>query len=158
MRATALSIRCFLVARPRRQKSIPTIRRGVTMLETALVAPLVLILLLAMMDLGLAVYSNNTLAEAARAGTRYATVHGLKSISPAGPVSDDANVEAAVRDYAPGILPARLVVQSSWPDGNNAPGSRVTVTVTYSYNLGVSSLLGFRALSLSSTSTMVIQH
>jgi Flp pilus assembly protein TadG len=137
---------------------MPAQRRGVTMLETAIVAPLVLILLLAMMDLGLAVFANNTLAEAARAGTRYATVHGLRAVSPAGPSSDNANVEAAVRDYSPGILPARLVVHSSWPDGNNAPGSRVTVTVTYTYNLGVSSLLGFRTLSLSSSSTMVIQH
>lgn len=128
------------------------------MLETALVAPLVLILLLGAMDLGIAVYANNTLAEAVRAGTRYAAVHGLKSPSPAGPGSSNADVEAIVRQYAPGCLSAQLVVQSVWPDGNNSPGSHVTVSATYDYNLGVTTLLGFRNVRLRSTSTMAIQH
>jgi Flp pilus assembly protein TadG len=158
MRAIAFSSKCRLVSTASMRKGTSVRRRGVTMLETALIAPLVLILLVGAMDLGIAVYTNNTLAEAVRAGTRYAAVHGLKSPSPVGPGSNNADVEAIVRQYAPGTQPAQLEVQSVWPDGNNSPGSRVTVSATYNYNLGVTSLVGFRSLKLKSTSTTVIQH
>ncbi len=158
MRAFAFSSKCRLVSTARIRNGMRVRRRGVTMLETAIVAPLMLILLLGVMDLGIAVYANNTLAEAVRAGTRYAAVHGLKSPSPAGTGSNNANVEGIVRQYAPGCMSAQLVVQSVWPDGNNSPGSHVTVSATYDYNLGVTTLLGFRNLKFKSTSTMVIQH
>ncbi len=49
--------------------------RGQTLVEFAMVLPVVLAIMLALFDLGRAVYSTNTLAQAARSGTRMAMVN-----------------------------------------------------------------------------------
>jgi Flp pilus assembly protein TadG len=49
--------------------------RGQTLVEFAMVMPIVLAIMLALFDLGRAVYSSNTLAQAARSGTRMAMVN-----------------------------------------------------------------------------------
>jgi len=48
---------------------------GQTLVEFAMVLPVVLAIMLALFDLGRAVYSTNTLAQAARSGTRMAMVN-----------------------------------------------------------------------------------
>jgi Flp pilus assembly protein TadG len=50
-------------------------QRGQTLAEFALVVPLILLLLLGAVDLGRAVFAYNTLAQAARTGTRTAIVN-----------------------------------------------------------------------------------
>jgi Flp pilus assembly protein TadG len=132
--------------------------RGATMLEMAVVTPLVLMLLIGIVDLGIAVHAYTSLAEAARAGARHAAVHGSSATDQAGPAANDADVEAVVRSYTPGIAASDLTVASSWTDGNNAPGSRVTVRADYDYSLASTWFLGFRSLRLSSSSTMIIIH
>ena len=49
--------------------------RGQTLVEFAMVLPIVLAIMLALFDLGRAVYSSNTLAQAARSATRMAMVN-----------------------------------------------------------------------------------
>ena len=132
--------------------------RGITALELAVILPVVLMLLLGTADLGIAVYFYNSLSEAARAGTRYAAVHGSNSQQAVGPSANDATVEDRVRRNVPGISSADLTVTSSWPDGNNAPGSRVIVTTDLNYKLAVTGLLGFKSVRLTSASTMYIVH
>jgi Flp pilus assembly protein TadG len=127
-------------------------------MEMAVVGPLVFIVLLGMLDLGVAVYSYSTLAEAVRAGTRYAAVRGSKSTSPVGPAANNASVEGTVRSYAPGVVAANLTVNSTWPDGNNSPGSRITVSATYNYRSAVAWIVGYPAIPLSANTTMVISH
>ena len=133
-------------------------RAGATVLEMAVVAPAVLLLLFGMIDLGIAVYAYNTLAEAVRAGTRYGVVHGARATKPAGPLANDRQVEDVVRSYAPGFIPAKLTVTSTWPDGDNEPSSHITVSANYNYTPTVTALLGFKTLKLSSTSNMSIVH
>lgn len=133
-------------------------QRGTTIVEMAVVAPVVLILLIGTMDLGIAVYAYNTMAEAARAGTRYAAVHGSKAKKQAGPAANDPEVEKTVRAYAPGVIASDLTVASSWPDGDNEPGSRVTVTVNYDYRPATTWIIGFTKLKLGSSSTMYISN
>ena len=128
---------------------VATGRHGAVILEFAIVAPVVLLLLIGSLDLGLAVYAYNTLAEGARAGTRYAAVNGTGGGATASDVAD------IVLDAMPGVKAQNLKVQVSWPDGNNLPGSRVTVVVTYSYR-PVARLLGLDTLEFSSSSTMTI--
>jgi Flp pilus assembly protein TadG len=48
--------------------------RGQTLVEFAMVLPVILAIMLALFDLGRAVYSTNTLAQAARSGSRMAMV------------------------------------------------------------------------------------
>jgi Flp pilus assembly protein TadG len=121
----------------------------------AVAGPVAIVFLVGIMDTGAAVHSNNLLAEAAREGARYAAVHGSLSGTPFGPSANNASVEQVVRKYAIGLNPATLQVQSSWPDSDNKPKSRVTVQVTYTYT--PAGLFG-TAFVLGSSSTMMIYH
>jgi Flp pilus assembly protein TadG len=49
-------------------------RRGQAMVEFALVLPILVLIIFGLVDLGRAVYVNNSLAEAARDGARYGSV------------------------------------------------------------------------------------
>src|SRR5438552_607017 len=51
-------------------------RRGITLVETAIVLNVFLLLILGTLDLGIATYRYNTLSQAARNGARQAAVHG----------------------------------------------------------------------------------
>ncbi len=58
---------------------------GQALVETALVLPLLLLLIVGLFDVGRAIWLSNTLATAVREGTRYGVVHGALSGSPTGP-------------------------------------------------------------------------
>jgi len=130
-------------------------RRGATVLELAFTCPVTILLLVGILDTGLALHSNNALAEASREGARFAAVHGSKSGTPFGPSANDASLEQAVRKSAIGLNPESLQVSSTWPDSNNNPNSRVTVQLTYTYRpVG---LLGAPYV-IRNSSTMIIYH
>lgn len=84
---------------------------GQALVEFALVLPVLLMLILGLFDVARAVWQENTLAYAAREGTRYAIVHGSASESPMSQASHAA-VISVVNDAAVGV-------------------SGITVTVTY---------------------------
>lgn len=109
---------------------------------------------------GLGVYSYNFVAQSARDATRYASVHGSSSSSPATSDSIRSFVIAEAKD----ITSSQLTVTTNWwnksgdsvASGSSAgPGGKVKVTVTYT-------LQPFypvkTALSLSSSSQMVISY
>lgn len=103
--------------------------RGQSLVEFALVLPLVLTIVLGMFDAARAVWQLNTLAYAAREGSRYAIVHGSTSLLPLGPSNAaDPNISAVVRNAAVGV--ASVSVATAWPDGNNDRQSRVSVDAT----------------------------
>ena len=56
------------------------------MAEFALLAPIFLFLMFALIELGRAVYYHQILDSAARDGARYAVVHGFQSLCPSGPM------------------------------------------------------------------------
>lgn len=124
----------------------------------AIVASLVVLLLIGTLDMGYAVYASNTLAEAVRGGARYAAVHGADSPSPVGPTANSSVIESVVLSYAPGIPAGHLTVTSTWPDGSNSYGNRVTVAATYNYPFVVGSFFGKSAIPLRATTTMEISH
>lgn len=138
---------------------------GQTLVEFALVLPLFLLVVLGVIDLARAVWHENTLAFAAREGTRYAIVHGAGSDAPSGPGSStytppdrDTAVEAVVRQYTVG-LPA-VTVSATWPDGNSQRNSRVAVDVTAPFvPLGSQYFLnGALTVTLRGGSMLVIQR
>lgn len=105
--------------------------RAQSLVEFALVLPVILLLITGVFDAGRAVFQQNTLAYAAREGTRYAIVHGAGSTAPVGP----GNVEpviAIVRAAAVGV--PDLTVTVTYPDSTcsqpNARFCRVAVEVT----------------------------
>jgi Flp pilus assembly protein TadG len=135
----------------------------------ALVGPIALIVIIGIVDIGLAIWSYNNISEAVREGARYAQIHGAKYATwyagpptpsagtpPAsGPTANDANVEKVVRSYA-FVQPGALTVLSTWPSGNNNPNSPVTVEATYSYSPTLIFQLG--TLNLHTKTTVSINY
>ena len=104
--------------------------RGQTMTELALVLPILIVLVLAIAQFGLAFNNYVTLTDAARAGARVGAV-SRNSSSPA------SNCSAAVRSAAGGLTQSNLSVSCSSPW---SIGSDVTVSASYPYSI---SLLGW---------------
>ena len=132
---------------------------GQSLVEFALVLPIVLLLLTGIFDLARAVWQENTLAFAAREGTRYAIVHGAGSILPLGPnASAEPNISALVRKNAVGV--ANVTVSTSWPDGGNDRAMRVAVDATAPFIPLPSAYLlgGAFQITLRGGSQLVIQN
>jgi Flp pilus assembly protein TadG len=146
---------------------------GASLVEFALSVIPLLMLLIGLMELGLALYSYEVVNESARAGARYAMVHGSTCLLPNGAscwdqATGNAGLQAVVRSYAfPGMNPNNLLVTASYSKAPGAPkcvtsgctgaGDQVTVTVSYSSQL----ILPFRpskALTLVSSSAMIISQ
>ena len=98
--------------------------RGQSLVEFALLLPLMLLIITGLFDVARAVWEENTLAYAAREGTRYAIVHGSYGTPPAD-TTDPGN---------PTCSPGDIVICTNIPNvvRQAAIGvPNVTVTVAY---------------------------
>ena len=114
--------------------------RGSTLIEFALCAFLLVILLLSVVEMGRMILVYTTVTNAARAGSRYAIVHGSTRTGsgvdgPSGPGNDPPEVVQAVKNFASaGALDVtRLNITVTYPNGNDI-GDPVNVTVVYPYD------------------------
>ncbi len=131
---------------------------GQTLVEFALVLPVLLLLIIGILDFGLGLQNYVALGNAVREAAREASVHGSGASVPWGPAANDANVTAAVRGRAVGLVSSAIGVTSSWPAGNNAEGSEVVVSASYTFKPVAFQFLGGISLSLSSTTRARIQR
>jgi Flp pilus assembly protein TadG len=132
--------------------------RGESLVMLALTLPILLGFTFGLMQLCLVYYSWNMISESARQGARYAIVHGATCETSAG-ASCTASA-ATVQSYVEGLGWANLgggtmSVAATYPDGDEAPGHRVLVTVTYSFPYNIKFVTS-RSISLSSSSEMYI--
>jgi hypothetical protein len=140
--------------------------RAQALVEFALVMPVFLLLVTGIFDAGRAVWQENTLAYAAREGTRYAIVHGAAGIPIVGPCSNCvnpvtnnlANITSAVTTNAVGVY--GITVTIDYPDGGNNRNERVTVDATAPFIPMPSQYLlgGAFTLTLRGGSQLVIQR
>lgn len=136
------------------------------MAEFAMVVPVFLLVLLAIIEGGRFMFYYETLNHATREGARYAIVNGSNSLTcptgtpAAGSYACDppgANVVAHVRRSAFGVLSGtNLSVEPTW-DPDNARHSEVTVKATYSYSPLVP-LIPLPAITVQAESTLVINN
>ena len=110
-------------------------------MEFSLIAFLLCIVLFSVLEVGRMVLVYTTVANAARAGARYAIVHGGSRTGvgvdgPSGPGNNPAQVVTVVKNFASaGLLTAaQLVITIVYPTASNVPGQRVNVTVVYPYD------------------------
>lgn len=118
-------------------------QRGATLIEFVMVAFMLMIVILAGIEFDRMVLVYTALANSARAGVRYAIVHGshrnnVTGDPPSGSANQDA-VIAKVRQYASaGTINTSVSVLSvvvQYPDAtDNKPGSHVIVKVSYPYD------------------------
>jgi Flp pilus assembly protein TadG len=132
---------------------------GSTLVEFGLTVLVLLILIASIIEMGRLVLAYTTVANSARAGARYAIVHGGDLTSGASSSTDDSAVKTVVKNFAGAgtiqLVDSNITVTYS-PD--NLAGSTVTVKVVYTYSpmFGYfSSLLG---VHLGSTSQGIITY
>lgn len=135
---------------------------GSSLIEFSLVAFMSVIVLLGVVEMGRMVLVYTTLANAARAGARYAIVHGGDRTGsgvngPSGPGST-TQVQTVVQNFASaGLLnTSNLTITVSYPNGVNSAGSPVSVTVTYPYDPFIAYFNPILSTNLGSTSEGVI--
>jgi hypothetical protein len=115
--------------------------RGQVLVEFSLVSFLSVILLLSVVEVSRMALVYTTVANAARAGARYAIVHGATrsgsgTDGPSGPAQNPPEVVTVIRNFAsPGLLSTgSLIITVNYPSGSNAPGQMVSITVVYPYD------------------------
>jgi len=112
--------------------------RGQTAVEFALVLPLLLVLLLGIIQFGVAFSHYVTLTDAARVGARKAITVRVDGTTP-------YDATKAVRDAAGGLDQSQLQVNVDDPSWTTS-GSQITVTATYPYKIDIP-LLGLSVVS-----------
>ncbi len=140
-------------------------RRGATLIEFALFFLLYLTVAVGLMELGRGVWSYTTIAHAARAGARYAIIHGSLNPIP----KDGTTIEDVVKANVVGLDPGDVTVNTkfekyddisdTWLTGAayNSRSNVVEVKVSYPFRLVTGPLvLAQNTIQLSSTSRMVI--
>jgi hypothetical protein len=145
----------------------PGRRTGATLVEGVLVLLVLLILVVGMLDLGVAIFRQHQLDYAARGACRAATVRGSEASvlgvwgpTAVGPVaaSSTGSIPTEVRSHLCSLSPSAVTVRVEWPDGDNEPGSRVTVSLETSYQPALTALFGAGPIPLKASSTMPISH
>jgi Flp pilus assembly protein TadG len=133
---------------------------GSALVEFALTVPILLTFFFGLIEVSVALYMHQVLSECAREGTRYAMVHGSTCLNSAG--SSCTVTAAQVNSFVSGLTwpnlgGAPMVVSTTFPDGNQSPGSRVQVYVTYAFPYRVP-FVPPTTLNMSSTSvTYIVQ-
>lgn len=153
---------------------------GQALVEFALVAPFLFLLLFGVIEFARFVYYTEILNSAVREGARYAIVHGSESLGGgSGPGSSSdvngTNVVNIVRGFAIGVIrdgdfqikvcwPGQSSDPETWdPDDpgvcyvDNNPGSFVKVTFDYQYKLLIP-LVPLPNVDLHAESILVINH
>ena len=141
--------------------------RGSSLLEFALISFMFVIVLAGVVEMGRMVLVYNTIANAAREGTRYAIVHGGTRSGPgatgvngpSGP-GNTTQVQTVVKNFASAGLvdTTALTITVSYPNGNNTAGSPVAVKVLYTYDPFVNFFSSILNTTLGSTSEGVITY
>ena len=125
-------------------------RRGSTMVESALVTTVFLILLMGIADFGRMGFAYNSIAFAAHRAARWASMRG----STSGHAAALADVQADALANVAALDNTQLTVGVTWSPNNN-PGSTVQVQLKYNFKtllIPISST----TLTLKSTSAQVI--
>lgn len=129
-------------------------QRGAHAVEFAITLSLLLLLIFAIINLALATWNYNTLAQASREGVRYGSVLGNTD----GVYSRERArrlIQRRVEEHAVGLRFDTIEV--SWDGGDNAPGSIVTVSASYRFH-PVSAMVGSLSIPLRSSASMMISH
>ncbi len=125
--------------------------RGASVIELALIAPLLMLFTVGIIDIGRIGFANSTIKRVAVQGARYAGVRGSEKPFPA----TETEVVDYVKSGATAMPAAALSVSVVW-EPNNSRGSTVTVQVDYQYEPLALGFLPFGPIQLRGTSTQTI--
>jgi Flp pilus assembly protein TadG len=142
-------------------------QRGSAMFEYAIVVLISLMLLFGLVDFGRALYAYHFISNAAREGTRYASVRGrlCNGTFPTACPASSADIQNFVQNVPVGIDPAAVTVNSNFRNPNNLPVCNTTndypgcaIHVRVGYNFKFTFPLLPITIPMSSTSEMIISR
>lgn len=131
---------------------------GSTLIEFALTFSVLLTVIFCVMELCLVFYAYDMISDCAREGTRYAMVRGASCPNTTTPTCEVT--AAQVNSYVsalkiPNLGNGTMTVTTTYPDGNEAVGSRVQVKVSYVFPIKMP-FVPKNSLNMASTSVMYI--
>lgn len=113
-------------------RNAPAGQRGQGLVEFALVSVLLIPLLVGFFDVGRAVYTNNSLASAARQGARFASINCAYQQPTA--YYTTSSVTSYIQKQGWSLDLSKLQVSVSPSDGTYCPQPNVPITVTLTYH------------------------
>jgi Flp pilus assembly protein TadG len=136
---------------------LATNESGEALISMALSLSIMLGFTFGIMQVGLAYYSKERISEMAREGARYAILHGATCTSSGGScTATAAQVQTFVISLGyPNLGGGTLNCITTYPDGDEAPGHRVNVAVTYTFPYKVPFMVN-NTLTFTNSSTMYI--
>ena len=163
-RVFTCSLRCL---QPRRCLRRCLISEGQTLVETALSLSILFAMVFGIIQVGLALYTYDFVAESAREGSRYAMVRGSSCTSPC-TVATSSSVQSYVQSLGyPGLNSSNLTVTTTWPDTGatctpsvtpcNNPGNNVKVKAKYVFPWNIP-FVPSGSITMTSTSEVVISQ
>jgi Flp pilus assembly protein TadG len=144
-------------------------RRGATLVETAITTTTLMMLMLGIVDMGVAISRMHAISEAARQGARKASCQGSLAVSslnggPWGTTAFSGNGNSTdpkvtlIQPYMTGLNRSTVTVNVTWPDTSNLAEKRVTYQVSTTWNPMLTWIFGNPTFNLSAESTMLIAH
>ena len=145
-----------LIARRRRRRG-----RGQALVEFALVFPLLMLLVFALIDLGRVVYTHNAIAEAAREGARWGSVQARSARDIPGieahAVDNVVGVGAGVTATATCVRPGTVVVPCAQNDTLEVEVETSMELIT-PFVAQLMNASGLNPFELSSTAQVLVQN
>jgi len=127
------------------------------LVEYALLVPIVLLIVVMIFDLGRVTYAYSVLYNAAREGTRYASVHFDDESG-----DRTAEVISYIHTRIPGLEPANLNVAVTWTNVTDPlTPSYVSITLTYPFDPitpVIGEILGADPFVIGTRSTMNLEY
>jgi len=106
-------------------------QRGASAVEFAVLAPLFVALLFAIVEFGLILYTKSMMTHASREGARFGVVYSI-------PRRSDAEIQTVVRSYLDQVgLTSPATVTITPPLASRIPGASLDVRVDYTYHFYV---------------------
>ena len=129
--------------------------RGQSLVEFAIILPVMLLLVLGTIDLGMGFKTYIGLTNAAREGVRWISIHPSDKVGAQNRIASESmriGLESSV--FAEG----GYVVSFSPDKSSYAAGDKVTVNVDYDYEMLFGTITGLPKIAFTASSTMVVLY
>lgn len=138
----------------KKSRTVPFGYRGQSMVEFALTASAFFLLIFAVIQMGMVIYTYNTLASATRDAARYAMMHGPNRSDTA----SQSQVTTVLLNDAADLSSSNLTVNLTWPADANMPSqSDAKVNASYNYTVQIP-FASTVTLTLTATSQMLVEQ
>ncbi|MFQ6016325.1 MAG: TadE/TadG family type IV pilus assembly protein [Anaerolineae bacterium] len=121
-----------------------TKEKGQTLIEFALIVPVLVLIVFGILEFGRAFYAYSAIANSAREGARYGVV------AP----DDTTGIKNAAISKAVAVSLTESDITISYPDGSSSSGNRIRVDVSYLFD---SAVLFIPDFTMTAAATMYIE-